>query len=64
MTVNGDPVDLPDGMTVAELAARLGVGARGSAVALDSAVLPRAEWAGTVLREGQRVEVVHAVQGG
>jgi len=38
--------------------------ARGVAVAVDGEVVPRGDWPGTALRDGQRVEVLHAVQGG
>jgi sulfur carrier protein len=34
------------------------------AVALDGEVVPRRSWDDVPLREGQRVEVVQAVQGG
>jgi sulfur carrier protein len=33
-------------------------------VAVDGEVVPRAEWAGTQLTDGARVELVVAVQGG
>jgi sulfur carrier protein len=36
----------------------------GLAVAVDGEVVPRSAWAATHLAEGQRVEVLHAVQGG
>ena len=39
-------------------------GGRGVAVALDGEVVPRGEWATTEVREGQELEVLHAVQGG
>jgi len=39
-------------------------GGRGVAVAVDGEVVPRGDWPGTALRDGQRVEVLHAVQGG
>ncbi len=41
-----------------------GVVPRGIAVAVDGLVVPRAEVASTELREGARVEIVTAVQGG
>ena len=41
-----------------------GAGGRGVAVALDGEVVPRGEWATTELRDGQQLEVLHAVQGG
>jgi sulfur carrier protein len=38
--------------------------ARGVAVALNGRVVPRAAWAETALRDGDRVEIVRAMQGG
>jgi sulfur carrier protein len=37
---------------------------RGIAVALNGAVVPRAAWPATLLRPGDRVEIVRARQGG
>ena len=68
MTVelNGERIALADGASVADAVARASAGPerRGVAVALDGVVVPRSAWARTELREGQRVEVVQAVQGG
>jgi len=68
MTVelNGHPVELPDGATVAaaiELSGAAPEG-RGVAVAVDGDVVPRSEWGATTLAEGQSVEVLAAIQGG
>jgi sulfur carrier protein len=68
LTVNGDAQELPDGATVAELV-RLTTGAagrlvRGTAVAVDAEVVPPSAWDRTELRDGQRVEVLRAIQGG
>jgi thiazole synthase len=62
--VNGEYRELPDGATVQSVVEELGVSGRGTAVAVDGQVIPRGEWAGTELRDGQEVEVLHAVQGG
>ena len=62
--VNGEAREVPAGTTVADLAASSGADQRGCAVAVDGAVVPRGEWAAAELRDGQRVEIVHAVQGG
>jgi sulfur carrier protein len=63
--LNGEPVELGAGANVAEAVDALGVdSARGVAVAVDGEVVPRSEWEKTALREGQQVEVLHAVQGG
>lgn len=62
--VNGHRWQLPSGATLVDVLERLGAPSWGVAVALDGAVVPRASWSGTVLREGTVVEVLTAVQGG
>jgi len=64
--LNGEPRDLPEGATLAEAVRESGVesGGRGVAVALEGEVVPHGEWEATVLREGQQVEVLAAIQGG
>ncbi|MGH3795300.1 MAG: sulfur carrier protein ThiS [Pseudonocardiaceae bacterium] len=62
--VNGEHWELPDGSAVGDVLDRLGVPSCGVAVALDGAVVPRASWPCTALREGASVEVLTAVQGG
>jgi sulfur carrier protein len=66
VTVNGSPEALDAGATVANVVQSMGVpgGGRGVAVAVDGEVVPRGEWASSVLRDGARLEVVVAVQGG
>jgi sulfur carrier protein len=64
ITVNGHPWELPDTATLADALERLDVPSHGVAVALDGAVVPRASWPGTALRDGASVEVLTAVQGG
>ena len=66
VVLNGESQELPDGATVesAVIATGAPAGGRGVAVALDGEVVPRAEWKTTAVREGQQVEVLHAVQGG
>ncbi|MEH1012162.1 sulfur carrier protein ThiS [Micromonospora sp. CPCC 206060] len=64
LTVNGAGRTLPGGTTVAELVVTLTSVARGVAVAVNGEVVPRAAWAGTALRDGDRVEVLTASQGG
>ncbi|HEY2765612.1 MAG TPA: sulfur carrier protein ThiS [Pseudonocardiaceae bacterium] len=62
--VNGEHWELPDGSPLGDVLHRLGAPASGVAVALDGAVVPRASWASTELRDGSSVEVFTAVQGG
>ncbi|HYZ27469.1 MAG TPA: sulfur carrier protein ThiS [Thermoleophilaceae bacterium] len=64
--LNGAEVDVPAGVSLAEAVAASGAPAdnRGIAAAVDGEVVPRDQWAETPLADGQRVEVVQAVQGG
>jgi thiazole synthase len=68
MTVelNGQPIELPDGATVATAVERSGAApeGRGVAVAVDGDVVPRSEWDATPLTDGQTIEVLAAIQGG
>jgi sulfur carrier protein len=64
VTVNGSERDLPNPVSVADLVASLTSQVRGVAVAVNGEVVPRADWARTALRGGDRVEVLTAAQGG
>jgi sulfur carrier protein len=64
VTVNGQRMDLPEGLSVEGLLAHLGVRREYTAVALNREVTPRAAYATTVLREGDRVEIVRPMGGG
>jgi sulfur carrier protein len=64
--LNGERVEIASGARVGDAVARSGADPerRGVAVAVDGEVVPRSAWDRTELREGQRVEVVGAIQGG
>jgi sulfur carrier protein len=62
--LNGDPVELPDGLSVEALVARLGLAGKRLAVEVDGAVVPRSAHPSRVLQGGERVEIIHAIGGG
>jgi sulfur carrier protein len=64
--LNGEQTELPPGLSLADAVEAAGApsGRRGIAVAVDGEVVPRDRWDDTRLDDGQRVEVVQAVQGG
>jgi sulfur carrier protein len=62
--INGERRVLADDATVPDALGVLGLPRTGVAVAVDGEVVPKARWAATALREGARVEVLTAVQGG
>ena len=64
--VNGEPHDLPQDATVADMLRELDVAppAAGVAVACNGEVVLRARWTDQHLAAGDHLEVLHAVQGG
>ncbi|GHE50723.1 thiamine biosynthesis protein ThiS [Streptomyces longispororuber] len=64
ISVNGEARDVAAGTTLDAVVAELTAAPSGVAAALNETVVPRAQWAATALRDGDRVEVLTAVQGG
>jgi sulfur carrier protein len=62
--INGEPLVLADGATVADVLRRFGAPASGVAVACGGEVVPKASWSTTSVRDGDELEVLTAVQGG
>jgi len=65
LTINGETRTVR-ASTVTTLLAELGHDPlqRGIAIAVNDEVVPRSRWSERILREGDRVELVSAVQGG
>lgn len=63
LTVNGEKHELPEGSTVLDLIASLGLEGP-VAVECNEEVVPRATHATTQLFDGDRLEIVHFVGGG
>jgi len=61
--VNGTARDI-DAVSVAALVEQVTTAGRGVAVALNGEVVPRSSWPVARLRDGDRVEVLTAAQGG
>jgi sulfur carrier protein len=66
VTVNGAAQPLAAGTTVADLVGTMAGDplARGVAAALNGAVVPRGRWSLLELADGDRIEILTAVQGG
>lgn len=64
IVLNGEPRRVTDGTTVAGLLEELGRHPRTVAVEHNGKILPRERYSVTPLEDGDRVEVVHFVQGG
>ncbi|MFD5704297.1 sulfur carrier protein ThiS [Streptomyces lasiicapitis] len=64
VSVNGEARDVAAGTTLDTVVAQLTAAPSGVAAALNETVVPRAQWATTALGDGDRVEILTAVQGG
>jgi sulfur carrier protein len=64
LTVNGTPRGVAGDATVADLVTELTPHRRGVAVAVNGEVVPRTDWPGAALRDGDRIEILTAAQGG
>jgi sulfur carrier protein len=62
--VNAVERTAPEGATLADLAAELGLADRGVAIECNLEVAPRSQWALTPLHDGDRIEIVQFVGGG
>ncbi|HEY5402383.1 MAG TPA: sulfur carrier protein ThiS [Pyrinomonadaceae bacterium] len=62
--VNGEIKELTEGTLLSELLTQLNLPVQRIAVEHNRTVVRRADWEGIVLREGDRVEIVHFVGGG
>ncbi len=64
LTVNGKPVELPDGSTVSALLSELAVEPARVAVERNQDVVPRRTWGEARLTDGDQIEIVTFVGGG
>ncbi|MBI4598143.1 MAG: sulfur carrier protein ThiS [Candidatus Omnitrophica bacterium] len=62
--VNGQARQLPDGATVSKMLEALAIAPERVVVEVNLKILKRAEHTGTVLKEGDQVEIVRFVGGG
>jgi len=62
--LNGEPRQVADGMTLAQLVSELGLGERRVAVEINLEIVPRSQHSTCHLKSGDRVEVVAAIGGG
>jgi len=66
VTVNGEAHEIPLGLAVPDLLRHLDIDPEqsGIAVAVNGAVVRRADWPGTPVGEGDELEIITATQGG
>ena len=64
ISVNGESREVTPGVALDAVVRSLTAAPSGVAAAVNETVVPRTHWASTSLCEGDRVEVLTAVQGG
>ncbi|QGP92441.1 Sulfur carrier protein ThiS [Neomoorella glycerini] len=64
LKVNGEEREVAAGLTVAELLQELGIESRYLALERNRRVVPRQDYATTVLEEGDELEIIRFVGGG
>ncbi|MEU6983696.1 sulfur carrier protein ThiS [Streptomyces sp. NPDC046324] len=64
VSVNGETRALARPTALDALVATLTTAPSGVAAAVNETVVPRSQWSATLLGEGDRVEILTAVQGG
>lgn len=62
--LNGEPLEVPDNATVADVLEQLSITGRRLAVEVNEDIVPRSTHAEFRLSPGDRIEVVHAIGGG
>ena len=62
--INGDRRELAEGLSLQELVQFLKLKPEQVAIEVNQLVVRRAEWTSTLLKEGDRIEIVHFVGGG
>jgi sulfur carrier protein len=64
ITVNGQAMEIEDGLSLEALLVRLGVRREFTAVAVNREIAPKSTYPLTRLRDGDRLEIVHPMGGG
>ena len=64
LSVNGGPLTVPGGATVASLLTQLGLDRRKVAIERNAAIVPRSRYEETALCAADQVEIVHFIGGG
>ena len=64
LQINGEARDFNPPLTLAGLVEQLDMKADRVAVELNRSIVPREQWQGTNLADGDRLEIVHFVGGG
>jgi sulfur carrier protein len=64
VVINGKEASIPSGQTVPEYLASRGLDPKAVIIELNEAIIPRDQWTGLALADGDSLEIVSFVGGG
>ncbi len=64
VTINGEPREVPDGLSISALVDLVGLGGRRLAVEVNEELVPRSRFGEHRLSLDDRIEIVQAIGGG
>ena len=64
LLINGSATEMPPRLTARQLIERLELTGKRIALEVNGEIVPRSTYEGHNLREGDKVEIVHAIGGG
>ncbi len=64
IVLNGEPTDVPDRLSVADLIQRLSLENKRLALELNREIVPRSCYDEVTIKPGDAIEIVHAIGGG
>jgi thiamine biosynthesis protein ThiS len=64
LIINGEEKDHPGITSLSSLIEQLGLKSDRLAIELNREIVPRAQWPATLLKDGDKLEIVHFVGGG
>lgn len=64
LNINGEEREARSSQNIAELVEELAINIPHFAVALNYQVIPKSQYPTTLIKEGDKIEIVHAVGGG
>jgi sulfur carrier protein len=62
--LNGCQMTLASALTLTQLLHKRSIDARGIAIAVNERLVPRTRWSSVIIQKGDRIEIIHAVEGG
>jgi len=64
LVINGEPRELPDGITAAQLIEQLGLAEQRLAMEVNREIVPRSAFGDYTFKPGDQIEIVRAIGGG